>query len=59
MELMEQPVPNHKREQFVILSEDMNDVIEPFGKPQKLYQDFPTGKRWYRCDIRGVASLFH
>ena len=30
----------HQREHFVMLSKDMNDLIQLFGTSQKLYQDF-------------------
>ena len=30
----------HQREHFVLLSKDVNDLIEEFGTDQKLYQDF-------------------
>lgn len=31
---------DHQREHFVILSKDINDLINSFGTQQKLYQDF-------------------
>ncbi len=31
---------DHQREHFVLLSKDLNDLIETFGTKQKLYQDF-------------------
>jgi hypothetical protein len=31
---------DHQREHFVMLSKDMNDLIQLFGTSQKLYQDF-------------------
>lgn len=30
----------HQREHFVLLSKDINDLIQEFGTDQKLYQDF-------------------
>ena len=30
----------HQREHFVLLSKDITDLIDMFGAPQKLYQDF-------------------
>lgn len=30
----------HQREHFVLLSKDINDLIQTFGSEQKLYQDF-------------------
>lgn len=30
----------HQREHFVLLSKDINDLVQTFGSEQKLYQDF-------------------
>lgn len=31
---------DHQREHFIMLSNNMNDLIKNFGTKQKLYQDF-------------------
>jgi hypothetical protein len=54
----------HQREHFVLLSKDINDLINIFGNQQKLYQDFcpmangGKGAIWI-SEVKSIANPFY